>query len=150
MSFEFQIFGGDKGHHAKAHSDAGHKLHDEAHKLFDKLHHSLEKAKPVIHQVGHEVEKQAKPIIHQVGHEAERQAKPYIGAAKREIHGNATPEDKHRLETVGKVAATVFLPHVVIGTEIAKKGIEVIKHSNIKTNVHVEHHTPVNHGDSKQ
>lgn len=146
MAFDFNPpDGGDKGHQKKPHSDATHKLHDELHNVLDKIHHGLQKAKP---HVDHAAD--------QVAHVVEHNAKSLGGAVKRELNGTATPEDKHKLETVGKVAATVLLPHVVIGGVVAKEGIKVIKeaskHSN--THIHVDVHTPVlhttvNHGGSK-
>ncbi len=118
----------DKGHHKKAHNAAGHKMHDEVHGILNKIHHG-------IHQVH---------LDHAL-HGVEKGAKGLASSAKREINGTATDADKHKLETVGKVAATVLLPHVVIGTVIVKKGIGLIQEqsNHNKHNVHVEHHTPV-------
>jgi hypothetical protein len=132
MAFEIQQFGlGDhgKGHHT--HHDAGHKLHDEVHGLFNKIHHGLDKAKPHLNEAVHGLQHGAKALG---------------GSAQRELNGTATPKDKHNLETAGKVAATILLPHVVIGSAIIKT---VIKEAS-KNNVHVDVHVPVKHGDSKQ
>lgn len=146
MAFDFnpQQEGGDKGHHKKAHPDASHKLHDEVHNIFDKIHHGLQKAKPHLDHA-------ANAVVHTVEHNT----KSLGASAKRELNGTATPEDKHKLETVGKVAATVFLPHVVLGGSAVKEGIKIIKEVNHHSNnhIHIETHTPshssVKHGGSK-
>jgi hypothetical protein len=138
MVLEFPQMGNgdhDRDHHKKTHSEAGHKMHDEVHGILNKIHHG-------IHQV------HLDHVVHGVEHEA----KGLAGSAKREINGTATHADKKKLETVGKVAATVLLPHVVIGGAIVKAGIGIIKEQSKHhtQNVHVEHHTSINHGDSKQ
>ncbi|HEY9733979.1 MAG TPA: hypothetical protein V6C89_18870 [Drouetiella sp.] len=145
MAFDFSPpQGDDRGHHKKTHADATHKLNDEVHGLLDRIHHGLQKAKPHIDHAANNV-----------AHVVEHNAKSLGNSAKRELNGTATPEDKHKLETVGKVAATVLLPHVVIGGAIAKEGIKVIKeagkHSNthIHVDVHSSQHTTVKHGGSK-
>lgn len=139
MAFDFQNGGDDKGHHHKQIHDAQHKLHDEVHNIFSKINHGLKIAKPHMDHALHGVHKEVKS---------------FGRSAERELHGTATPADKHKLETVGKVAATVFLPHLVIGSAVVKTGIDLIQKSNHKSNVHhvqnSEHYTTVNHGDSKQ
>jgi hypothetical protein len=139
MAFDFNpAEGGDKGHHKKTHSDATHKLHDEVHNIFNSIHHKLQQAKP---HVDH--------VTHTVARTVEHEAKDMGGSVKRELNGTATPHDKHKLETVGKVAGAVLLPHVVIGGVVVKEAAKYIKDANHKTNVHVDVHTPVNHGGSK-
>jgi len=138
MAFDFDPQdGGDKGHHKKSHTDAHSKLHNEVHGLFDKIHHGIQKAKPHIDH-----------IAHGVGHTFEKEVG---GTVKREFNGTATPSDKHKVETAGKIAAVVLLPHVTIGGAAVKEGIKLVKHAsqNSHTNVHVEVHTPVKHGGSK-
>ncbi len=142
MAFEFEPQdGGDKKHHKQSHHDAHSKLHNEAHKLLDKLHHDWQKAKPHLEHAAHGA-----------GKTIEHQAKSLGGTAQRELNGTATPSDDHKVKIAGKIAGAVLLPHVTIAGIAVKEGVHLLnKHTEHKphTNLHVDVHTPVNHGGSK-
>jgi hypothetical protein len=82
----------------KTHTEAWHKMHDEACSALGEIDHGVHK----VH-------------LNHTLHRAEKGAKGLAGSAKHEIKGTVTNEDKQRYEALAKAVADSFLPHLEIG-----------------------------------